>query len=202
MAKRTRLRAGLIATPCGPMIAVVTEDGALVRLEFVDREGAPADGAASSWHGLTVIRDDAAVAHIARQLGEYFGGARRAFDLKLAPRGNAFLQAAWRVLRDVPYGTTVSYGELAGRLGRPTSARAIGRANAMNPIAIVVPCHRVIGADGRLVGYGGGLDRKAALLALEGALPAPRQGALPLETCPPTEQATDMQLDTLDRRQT
>jgi methylated-DNA-[protein]-cysteine S-methyltransferase len=187
MAKRTSLRAGLIATPCGPMIAVVTEDGALVRLEFVDRDGAPTPSTASSWRGPTIIRDDAAVAHVARQLDEYFAGARRTFDLKLAPQGNAFLQETWRILRVVPYGTTVCYGELARRLTRPTSARAIGRANAMNPIAIVVPCHRVIGADGSLVGYGGGLDRKAALLALEGALPASRQGVLPLETRQPAE---------------
>ena len=112
MVESTRLHAGLIATPCGPMIAVVTEDGALVRLEFVDREGAPADGAASSWHGLTVIRDDGAVAHIARQLGEYFGGARRGFDLKLAPRANAFLQAAWRVLRDVAWEVVPDLAEI------------------------------------------------------------------------------------------
>jgi methylated-DNA-[protein]-cysteine S-methyltransferase len=182
MAERTRLRAGLIATPCGAMIAVVTEDGALVGLDFVDDQGAASEAAALSWRSLTIRRDDAAVAHVARQLDEYFGGARRTFDLKLAPQGNAFAQEAWRVLREVPYGATVSYGELARRLARPTSARAIGRANAMNPIAIVVPCHRVIGADGGLVGYGGGLDRKAALLALEGALPAPRQAVLPLET--------------------
>ena len=187
MAKRTRLRAGLIATPCGLMIAVVTEDGALVRLDFVDGQGAASEAAALSWRGLTITRDDAAVAHVARQLGEYFAGRRRTFDLKLAPQGNAFLQEAWRVLRDVPYGTTVCYSELARRLTRPTSARAIGRANAVNPIAIVVPCHRVIGADGSLVGYGGGLDRKAALLALEGALPASRQGVLPLETRNSTE---------------
>jgi methylated-DNA-[protein]-cysteine S-methyltransferase len=113
----------------------------------------------------------------------YFAGHRRAFDLKLAPRGNAFLKEVLRILQEVPYGTTVSYAELAVRLGRPTSARPIGRANAMNPIAIVVPCHRVIGADGSLAGYGGGLNRKAALLALEGAMPGLRQGVLPLETC-------------------
>ena len=184
MAKPNRLRAGLIATPCGPMAAVVTVDGALVRLDFVAGGGAASDAAASSRHGATVTRDDAAVFDVARQLDQYFAGQRRAFELTLAPRGNAFLQEVWRVLREVPYGTTVSYGELAGRLERPTSARAIGRANAMNPIAIVVPCHRVIGADGRLVGYGGGLDRKAALLALEGALPAPRQGVLPFEARP------------------
>ena len=178
--RRKPLRAGLLTTPCGPMIAVVDDRGALVRLDFLDHANmAPADGAAS-WHGLAIVRDDASVGHVGAQVGEYFAGRRSAFDVRLAPRGNAFLQRAWRALRDVPYGTTVSYGALAGRLRPPTSARAMGRANAVNPISIIVPCHRVIGADGRLTGYGGGLHRKAALLELEGAAVQPVQIALPL----------------------
>ena len=174
------MRAGLLTTPCGPMIAVVDDHGALVRLDFVDDAQVSPAGGSASWHGLAIVWDETAVGPVGAQIGEYFAGRRRAFDLRLAPRGNAFLQRAWRALQEVPYGTTVSYGVLAGRLHPPTSARAMGRANAVNPISIVVPCHRVIGADGRLTGYGGGLDRKAALLDLEGAAAQPAQVALPL----------------------
>lgn len=102
-----------------------------------------------------------------RQLGEYFDGARRDFDLPLSPDGTAFQHQVWNELRRIPYGETVSYGELARRIGRPTASRAVGAANGRNPLAIVVPCHRVIGADGTLTGYGGGLPVKEALLALE-----------------------------------
>ncbi|BAC91551.1 methylated-DNA--protein-cysteine S-methyltransferase [Gloeobacter violaceus PCC 7421] len=109
-----------------------------------------------------------AVAAVASQLQAYFAGERRSFDLALAPVGNAFQQTVWRQLCRIPYGVTITYGELAGRIGNPSAARAVGRANALNPIAIVVPCHRVIGSDGSLTGYAGGLARKAALLALEG----------------------------------
>lgn len=110
---------------------------------------------------------DEPFAGVRRQLGEYFGGDRVAFDLPLAPRGSAFERRVWRALVDIPYGETTSYGELAGRVGRPGAARAVGAANGRNPISIVVPCHRVIGADGSLTGYGGGLDRKRFLLELE-----------------------------------
>jgi methylated-DNA-[protein]-cysteine S-methyltransferase len=103
------------------------------------------------------------------QLDEYFAGRRRSFDLELAPAGTSFQQRVWRALREIPYGTTCSYGELARRVGGTAHPRAIGSANGRNPISIVIPCHRVIGADGRLTGYGGGLPRKRKLLALEGA---------------------------------
>ena len=111
-----------------------------------------------------------------RQLGEYFAGDRREFDLPLAPDGTAFQHRVWNALRRIPYAETRSYGDLAKRIGNPTASRAVGAANGCNPLAIVVPCHRVIGADGSLTGYGGGLPVKAALLALEqrvagGALP-------------------------------
>ena len=102
-----------------------------------------------------------------RQLREYFDGKRREFDLPLAPDGTGFQCRVWRELRRIPYGETISYGELARRIGKPTAARAVGAANGRNPLAIVVPCHRVIGADGTLTGYGGGLPVKEALLALE-----------------------------------
>jgi methylated-DNA-[protein]-cysteine S-methyltransferase len=103
------------------------------------------------------------------ELAEYFGGTRRTFSVTLAPEGSAFQQAVWLALRAIPYGHTVSYGELARRLGRPSGARAVGLANGANPLPIIVPCHRVIGADGSLTGFGGGLYIKRALLALEGA---------------------------------
>jgi len=103
------------------------------------------------------------------QLGEYFSGARRAFTLRLAPEGTAFQLVVWEALRAIPYGQTVSYGELARRLGNAGGARAVGLANGANPLPIIVPCHRVIGADGSLTGFGGGLFIKRALLSLEGA---------------------------------
>jgi methylated-DNA-[protein]-cysteine S-methyltransferase len=103
------------------------------------------------------------------QLREYFAGTRRRFELALAPRGTPFQLAVWQALRAIPYGQTVSYGEIARGLGRPEAARAVGLANGANPLPIIVPCHRVIGADGSLTGFGGGLPIKRALLHLEGA---------------------------------
>src|SRR5262245_64661791 len=123
--------------------------------------------------------------HVVRQLDAYFAGRLRQFDLPLVTGGTPFQQRVWRALCDIPYGETVSYGEVARRIERPAAVRAVGAANGQNPIAIVIPCHRVIGSDGRLVGYGGGLPAKSALLALERrvagtqARPArPLQGAL------------------------
>ncbi len=101
------------------------------------------------------------------QLDAYFAGARTVFDLALAPRGTPFQHAVWDALRAIPYGETRSYGDIAGAIGRPTASRAVGAANGRNPLPIVVPCHRVIGATGKLTGFGGGLETKAALLALE-----------------------------------
>ncbi|MEO4049185.1 methylated-DNA--[protein]-cysteine S-methyltransferase [Pseudomonas sp. CAU 1711] len=167
MPEPTPPRGDLIDTPLGPMLALLDERGALQRLEFLDDEVHEP----LLWRGCELRRDAAAVAPVARQLEQYFAGRRRVFELALAPLGNAFLQEAWLHLRQVPYGTTLSYGQLALRLARKTSARAVGRANAVNPIAIIVPCHRIIGADGSLTGYAGGLRRKQALLELEGVLP-------------------------------
>lgn len=103
-----------------------------------------------------------------RQLRAYFAGELRDFDLAIAPVGTAFQKKVWRALRGIPYGKTVSYGELARRIGSPTASRAVGAANGRNPLPIVVPCHRVIGSDGALTGYAGGLDVKEKLLAIEG----------------------------------
>ncbi len=117
------------------------------------------------------VTGDPLLTDAARQLGEYFDGRRHAFDLPLAARGDDFQQAVWALLREIPYGETRSYGDLARALGRPGAAQAVGWANGSNPLSIVVPCHRVIGADGSLTGYAGGLDRKRFLLELE--RPAP-----------------------------
>jgi methylated-DNA-[protein]-cysteine S-methyltransferase len=111
-------------------------------------------------------RDDA-FDDVAAQLSEYFAGERRAFDLPLAPEGTPFQQRVWTALLDIPYGETISYGELASRIGRRSASRAVGLANGSNPLPIVIPCHRVIGSNGKLTGYGGGLPLKERLLALE-----------------------------------
>ena len=112
-------------------------------------------------------RDPAAFAEPVRQLEEYFAGQRRAFDLPLALDGTAFERSVWNELLGIPYGETTSYGELARAIGRPDAARDVGGAVGRTPVPIVVPCHRVVGSDGSLTGYGGGLDRKRALLDLE-----------------------------------
>jgi methylated-DNA-[protein]-cysteine S-methyltransferase len=149
----------IIDSPLGPLLAV--GDGtALARLDM--QHGRRAHPIHPSWR-----RDDAAFAELAEQLEQYFAGHRREFDLALAPSGSPFEQRVWDALLEIPYGETVSYGEIARRVGAPGSARAVGLANGRNPIAVIVPCHRVIGADGSLTGYGGGLDRKRLLLDLE-----------------------------------
>ena len=114
------------------------------------------------------VRDDDALADARRQLSEYLAGARRRFDLALAPaQGTVFQQRVWAALDTIPYGTTATYGALAAAVGAPQAVRAVGAANGRNPLSIVRPCHRVVGADGALTGYGGGLPAKRALLALE-----------------------------------
>ncbi|MGH3621519.1 MAG: methylated-DNA--[protein]-cysteine S-methyltransferase [Sciscionella sp.] len=122
--------------------------------------------------------DAALFADTAGQMAEYFAGQRTEFDLPMAFLGTPFQQRVWSALCEIPFGETMSYGELAKRIGRPSAARAVGAANGRNPIGIIVPCHRVVGSDGNLVGYGGGVDRKRYLLGFErGVLersPAPR----------------------------
>lgn len=115
--------------------------------------------------------DDAPLRETRRQLEEYFSGRRRDFDLALRPQGTAFQKSVWNALRDIPYGRTQSYGALAKRIGNPKAARAVGAANGLNPLPIVIPCHRVIGANGRLTGYGGGIAIKETLLKLERRMP-------------------------------
>jgi len=108
-----------------------------------------------------------AVAEALRQIREYFNGQRTGFDLPLAPEGTPFQRKVWTHLQEIPYGQTISYGELARRIGNPKASRAVGAANGVNPLPIVIPCHRVIGANGKLTGFGGGLPIKEALLTLE-----------------------------------
>ena len=115
------------------------------------------------------VADASAFRSVMKQIGEYFAGARRMFDLELAMPGTDFQRAVWSALRSIPYGATVSYAELARRLGMPRAVRAVGSANGANPLPIIVPCHRVIGSDGSLTGFGGGLETKRMLLELEGA---------------------------------
>ena len=117
--------------------------------------------------GADWVRDAEPFAGLCEQLDQYFAGDRREFDVDLDPQGSEFELRVWRALRQIPYGETESYGRLADRIGHPGHARAVGAANGRNPIAVVIPCHRVIGADGRLTGYAGGLERKRLLLDLE-----------------------------------
>jgi methylated-DNA-[protein]-cysteine S-methyltransferase len=141
-----------IETPLGPLQATVNAEGALTELKF---------GAGSG------LQNGAGNRAVARQLAEYFAGERKTFDLPMAPDGTEFQKRIWDELIRIPYGETISYAELARRVGSEGAARAVGRANATNPIAIVVPCHRVIGANGSLTGYAYGVEMKRRLLDFE-----------------------------------
>jgi methylated-DNA-[protein]-cysteine S-methyltransferase len=165
-------------SPVGELLASADAAGRITGLHFLTEDegsGSPASGRLRhprSGHRLPAqdsqwVRSERALTPLLRQLAEYFAGERREFELELAPSGSPFQLRVWRALRAIPYGQTASYGEIAAAVGRPGAARAVGGANNRNPIAIVVPCHRVIGANGTLTGYGGGLPRKQQLLALE-----------------------------------
>jgi methylated-DNA-[protein]-cysteine S-methyltransferase len=150
-------------TPIGVLTLAADEEG-LRRIDFPPPRPPPAGEA---WvEGSNGVLDEAR-----RQLEEYFAGRRRDFDLPLSPRGTDFQRTVWTTLAAIPYGSTWSYRDLAQRIGKPAAMRAVGAANGRNPLPIVLPCHRVIGADGSLTGFGGGLPTKAFLLRLEGALP-------------------------------
>lgn len=155
----------MVSSPLGDLL--VTSDGtALTRLYLPsDRRTPPSPD--PSWKPVK----DAVLAEAERQLTAYFAGALTEFDLPLAAQGTEFQRRVWQALCTIPYGTTASYGQIAARIGAPTASRAVGLANGRNPIAIVVPCHRVIGANGSLTGYAGGLATKQQLLALEAGLP-------------------------------
>ena len=165
-----------VPSPCGELLLVAV-DGALVRAHFLDGPG-PHDLPAGP-----ETPDEPVLAEARRQLAEHFAGDRADFDLPLAPPGTDFQRRVWAELRRIPYGTTATYGQLAARLGDPKSVRAVGLANGRNPIAVVVPCHRVVGSNGKLTGYAGGLTVKSWLLAHErahvsAAAHGPTQGLL------------------------
>jgi methylated-DNA-[protein]-cysteine S-methyltransferase len=157
-------------SPVGP-IQLLTDGEALTGLFMNQHKGGPETG--EDW-----VRDDdnAVLSEARRQLTAYFTGEQKDFDLPLAPRGTEFQKRVWEALKQIPYGVTISYGELARRIGDPKASRAVGLANGSNPISIIVPCHRVIGANGKLTGYGGGIERKKTLLELEGAMAKPQKG--------------------------
>jgi len=144
---------GQLSTSLGPVSFAVDAAGRLVEVRF-----AALDGRAT---------DDGRCSGVAQQLTEYFAGERTQFDLEIAPQGTPFQQRVWRALQSIPYGAVVSYGEVAQRIGMPKAARAIGQANGANPTPIVVPCHRVIAADGTIGGFSSGLATKRQLLAIE-----------------------------------
>jgi methylated-DNA-[protein]-cysteine S-methyltransferase len=147
-----------VETPIGELRLVASEQG-LREVLWPSRE--PAEPVSDE--GSPVLTE------ATRQLEEYFAGTRERFSLPLDLHGTAFQRAAWLALADIPYGRTVSYAEQARRLGRPRAVRAVGAANGRNPVPIVLPCHRIVGSDGSLTGFGGGLDVKRALLEHEGA---------------------------------
>lgn len=162
------LLADWIDTPLGGMIAVV-DDASLHLLEFTDRKALGPELRRLSAHvrGRIGLGRNAVTEAAEAQLGGYFSARSGRFDIPLTLHGTPFLRSVWTELQRIPPGATVSYGELAARIGRPTAARAVARANGANQIAIVIPCHRVIGADGTLTGYAGGLWRKQALIGIE-----------------------------------
>ena len=164
------LTATWIESPLGPLLAIAGDEG-LELLEFVDRRALETElrELRRTLHGAIVPGDHPVLRRTAEQLREYFAGTRREFDLPLKQRGSAFQLAAWKALCEIPYGETRSYSDMARRVGSAGAVRAIGRVNGQNQIAIVVPCHRVIRADGSLCGYGGGRWRKQWLLDHERA---------------------------------
>jgi methylated-DNA-[protein]-cysteine S-methyltransferase len=150
-------------SPVGPLLLAADQQG-LRLIEFTSPRHPMQRG--SDWRegDNDVLRETRA------QLGDYFTGRRRTFDLPLAPRGTEFQCEVWHTLATIPYGGTISYAQLATRVGKPSAMRAVGAANGRNPLPIVLPCHRVIGSDGSLTGFGGGLPTKQFLLTLEGAM--------------------------------
>ena len=148
-----------MASPIGPLL-LAAEDSGLREIRFANGEHPASPD--STWQ-----EDPSQLVEPIRQLRAYFAGELETFDLPLKPQGTPFQIKVWKLLCDIPYGETISYGELARRIGNPKASRAVGLANGSNPIPIIIPCHRVIGSNGKLTGYGGGLPIKEKLLALE-----------------------------------
>jgi AraC family transcriptional regulator of adaptative response/methylated-DNA-[protein]-cysteine methyltransferase len=175
-----RIVCTMLESPLGPLLAGTNDDG-ICLLEFTDRRLLEASLAAiqKRFHCAIVPGDHHLLAQLGRELKEYFAGKRNHFTLPHVPCGTSFQEKVWRELQNIPHGKTISYDELARRIKQPTAQRAVARANGMNRICILIPCHRVIGKDGTLTGYGGGLWRKRLLLELE------KTGALPGSYCLP-----------------
>ena len=163
-----------LATPLGPMLAIASDEG-LSLLEFTDRRAIEGQLQRLERHvsGSFARGEHPLLDQLEVELAEYFAGARQRFEVPLHLAGSPFQEAVWQGLLQIPYGETRSYAQLAAAIGRPSSSRAVGRANGDNRLAIVVPCHRVVRADGHLSGYAGGVGRKQALLELEGSSPRP-----------------------------
>ena len=156
-----------IDSPAGPLAFAVNEDGALMRLHFVESAYGPVMEAELEDEGYVVDSNEARTADVRKELSEYVNGRRKTFDVPLALVGSEWQKNVWMELTRIPFGETRSYGEIADILGRPGAARAVGRANASNVLPVVVPCHRVIAADGTLGGFNGGLHLKERLLEHE-----------------------------------
>ncbi len=149
----------ILDSPIGRLGIVFDDSGRLCEIRFEGEIGLSSGQTAKAGHQPGAV---------AAQLAEYFAGKRRTFDVELALRGTDFQRAVWNELLRIPYGETITYADLARRIDRPAAVRAVGAANGANPVPVIVPCHRVIGANGTLTGYGGGIERKQWLLALEG----------------------------------
>jgi methylated-DNA-[protein]-cysteine S-methyltransferase len=157
-------------TPVGELLLTATDEG-LTRVWFEEhRHGGPRS---AEWRRAEEVggAPERILRDAREQLDAYFAGERTSFDIPLAAAGTPFQERVWKALRTIPFGHTTSYGEIATRMGEPRAVRAVGAANGRNPIPIIVPCHRVIGANGDLTGFGGGIERKRWLLEHEGALP-------------------------------
>lgn len=156
-----------VDSPAGPVTFAVDEDGALIRLQFVEGDYGTAMEEELEESGFELRTDALKTAGVRGQLEEYLAGERRCFDVPVVLAGSAWQRRVWEALTRIPFGETRSYGEIADEIGSPGAARAVGRANATNNVPLVVPCHRVIGADGRLTGFGGGMHLKIRLLEHE-----------------------------------
>jgi methylated-DNA-[protein]-cysteine S-methyltransferase len=166
MTEKAQVCYSTFSSPVGQLL-LTSSDGMLTRLSMALSQGKPAPSPEPHWR-----RDDRALKLARQQLEAFFAGELQAFDLTLCMAGTPFQKQVWQGLLTIPYGTTISYAQLAARIGRPGASRAVGAANGRNPIGIIVPCHRVIGADGTLTGYGGGLDRKEWLISHEASVVA------------------------------
>ncbi len=156
-----------VESPAGLLAFAVNEEGALIRLHFVESDYGSVMEEDLGYEGYAVEADESRTAKVREELSEYTSGRRRTFDVPLAFAGSEWQKVVWRELTRIPFGETRSYGEIADNLGRPGAARAVGRANASNVLPLVVPCHRVIAADGTLGGFNGGLHLKERLLEHE-----------------------------------